>query len=251
MNPDEIDRILANFRTWLEALPDPAEPRPTAPPAVDFGALASQFTALRHDVNLQTKATRAVLDQSGEALKQLAARPATADPESHLQPTRKLLVDLADALNLSLKQVQRTLESHAEAVENSVPEPAQPRWTLWQRLTGVAGPSAEWRAWVGAMRSHANGMAEARRAEREHQNSILAGLADGYALSLRRIERAFPQFDLEPIECDGEAFDPELMEVVEVIGDSDAASGTVVNVVRAGYRVNGRVFRFAQVAVAR
>ena len=97
MTADAIDRILADFRTWLEALPDSEATRPETlpPPAVDLGALAAQFTALRHDVNLQTKATRAVLDQSGEAIKQLTARPTFTDAESHLKPTRKLLIDLA------------------------------------------------------------------------------------------------------------------------------------------------------------
>lgn len=256
MSPDEIDRVLANFRTWLEALPDPAEPRPMAPPAVDLGALAAQFTALRHDVNLQTKATRAVLDQSGEALKQLAARPASADPESHVQPTRKLLVDLADALSLSLTQVTRAADSLAnlevESVEDWPAMPSAPTASsFWSRWRGRASPSGEWLAWAEALRVRAEVLVDEYHGAREQLAPVLAGLADGYALSLRRIERAFPQFDLEPIECDGEAFDPELMEVVEVIGDSDVPSGTVVNVVRAGYRVNGRVFRFAQVAVAR
>jgi len=247
MSPDEIDRVLANFRIWLEALPDPAEPRPMAPPAVDLGALAAQFTALRHDVNLQTKATRAVLDQSGEALKQLAARPPSADPESHLQPTRKLLVDLADALSLSHSQISKSVAAGGEFAETEWPAPPEfAKIGFWKRLLGAA-PDTECLHWADAMQSQAGVILT----ERDRLHAILAGLADGYALSLRRIERAFPPFDLEPIECDGEAFDPELMEVVEVIGDYDTPSGTVVNVVRAGYRVNGRVFRFAQVAVAR
>ncbi len=247
MSPDEIDRVLANFRTWLEALPDPAEPRPMAPPAVDLGALAAQFTALRHDVNLQTKATRAVLDQSGEALKQLAARPASADPESHLQPTRKLLVDLADALSLSHAQISKSVAAGDDFAEIEWPAPPEgPKGGFWKRLLGAA-PDTESLRWADDMQANA----EIISTEHDRLHAILAGLADGYALSLRRIERAFPHFDLEPIECDGEAFDPELMEVVEVIGDSDSPSGTVVTVVRAGYRVNGRVFRFAQVAVAR
>ena len=255
MSTDAIDSILADFRTWLEALPDAAAPRPTAPPAVDLGTLAAQFTALRHDVNLQTKATRAVLDQSGEAIKHLA-RPATAHPESHLKPTRKLLVDLADALSLSLHQVTRAGETLTNlGVEDAEAWPAMPSAptaaTFWRRLSGRASPSAEWLAWADAMRSKADVFIDDYQAARDQLAPVLAGLADGYTLSLRRVERAFPQFDLEPIECEGEAFDPELMEVVEVIGDSDAPSGTVVTVVRAGYRVNGQVFRFAQVAVAR
>ena len=254
MTTDEIDRILADFRTWLKALSDVASPRPPAPPAVDLGVLTAQFTALRHDVNLQTKATRAVLDQSAEALKQLAFRPASADAQLH--PTRKLLVDLADALSLSLTQVNRAVESLAEQGETGAAEewpdmPSAPAPSFWGRLRGRGSPSDEWLAWAESMRVKAELRTDEQTAERERLNSVLAGLADGYTMGLSRVERAFPQYGLEPIECDGEVFDPELMEVVEVFGESDAPSGTVVGTVRAGYRADGRVFRFAQVAVAR
>lgn len=257
MTIDEIDRILADFRTWLEALPDADTPRPPAPPAVDLGMLAAQFTALRHDVNLQTKATRAVLDQSGEALRQLAVRPASADAQLH--PTRKLLVDLADALSLSLTQVTKAVEALAEldsfdARKDWPPMPAAPspvNKSFWGRLRGDWNAGRAWFAWSVLVQERADAFVAERTAACEQLAPVLAGLADGYTMGLSRVERAFPQYGLEPIECDGEAFDPELMEVVEVVGDADAPTGTVVGTIRAGYRADGRVFRFAQVAVAR
>ena len=257
MTAEAIDRVLADFRTWLEALPDgAAPPLAPAPPPVDLGTLAAQFTALRHDVNLQTKATRAVLDQSAEALKQLAAKPGAPDAESHLKPTRKLLIDLADALSLSLREVTRASETLAES-DDGDPEPwpempaAPPAPSVWGRLRGRVAPLSAWLAWAESVGARAAETEERRAADRARLGSILAGLADGYALGLRRVERAFPQYGLEPIECEGEPFDPELMEVVEVIGDEEVPSGTVVAVVRAGYRVAGQVLRFAQVTVAR
>ena len=243
MTAEAIDRILADFRTWLEALPDGSEPLPAAPPVVDLATLAAQFTALRHDVNLQTKATRAILD-----LHQ-SAKPPAPDADSSLKPTRKLLIDLADALSLSLREVTRAVESLSEADDSepaSPPEIAPARPTFWSRLMGRDSHSPDSPAMDRISEAE-----ERRTAERERLGSVLAGLADGYALSLRRVERAFPQYDLEPIECEGEPFDPELMEVVEVVGDADVPSGTVVAVVRAGYRVAGQVLRFAQVTVAR
>jgi molecular chaperone GrpE len=70
-------------------------------------------------------------------------------------------------------------------------------------------------------------------------------------MSLRRVERVLPTLELEPLSCTGEMFDPETMEAVEVIGDTGLVSGTVVEEVRPGYRWRGKVFRFAQVRVAR
>jgi molecular chaperone GrpE len=70
-------------------------------------------------------------------------------------------------------------------------------------------------------------------------------------MSLQRLERTLSQIGLEPMSCVGEAFDPERMEVVAVVSDSDRPSGEVVEAIRQGYNWRGRVFRFAQVAVAR
>ena len=58
-------------------------------------------------------------------------------------------------------------------------------------------------------------------------------------------------FGLEPVACQDREYDPELMEVVEVVADAGRPPGTVVEVVRPGYLWRGKVFRFAQVKVAR
>ena len=46
-------------------------------------------------------------------------------------------------------------------------------------------------------------------------------------------------------------FDPEQMEVLEVVADSGRPSGEVVEEVRRGYLWKDRVFRYAQVRVAK
>jgi molecular chaperone GrpE len=80
---------------------------------------------------------------------------------------------------------------------------------------------------------------------------LLDGMITGYTMSIQRTERALAQFGLERIACAGRAFDPELMEVVEVVNDSSRPPGQVVEEVRPGYRWRGRLFRYAQVSVAR
>jgi molecular chaperone GrpE (heat shock protein) len=74
-------------------------------------------------------------------------------------------------------------------------------------------------------------------------------MADGYTMSLRRVERALEAAGILAIPTVGRAFDPELMEVVEVT--DGGPSGTVVEEVRRGYTRNGAVVRFALVKVAR
>src|SRR5271156_6505745 len=86
LNAQAIDGLLSDFRGWLE---QSAVPLPAAPPAtdeVDLATLVAQFVALKHEVNLQTKATRTqqqqnaeTLQQLGRALETLEARNAVAE----------------------------------------------------------------------------------------------------------------------------------------------------------------------------
>src|SRR5579872_6271144 len=112
LTPEAIDAVLAEFRGWLSALaqaPAVAAPPETEPP--DLHTLLAQFTALRHEVNLQTKATRTQQEQNNETLRQLSEALATlerahhdaeearqADAEERLQPLLKALIELHDAV---------------------------------------------------------------------------------------------------------------------------------------------------------
>ncbi len=242
LTPERIDAVLADFRSWLEELAaDPGEePRGSpAPEPVDLSTLAAQFTALRHEVNLQTKAARAAVEQTGEALRQFAEpKPPPADPDEAVRPLVKALIDVADALAVAHRQVERARAAADELHAEIVAPPARPRPGFLARLFGAASDVAP-----GARTAQAEAAAKLR--------PLLAGVADGYALSLRRVERVLPQFGLEPIDCDGRPFDPELMEVVEVVEAPGRPAGTVVEEVRRGYRRGGKPFRFAQVKVAR
>jgi molecular chaperone GrpE (heat shock protein) len=81
--------------------------------------------------------------------------------------------------------------------------------------------------------------------------SSFDSLIAGYRMSLARLDRILEQSDLELIGTVGETFDPELMEVVEVVGDSGKPAGEVLEEVRRGYLRGEVVFRYAQVKVAR
>lgn len=76
-------------------------------------------------------------------------------------------------------------------------------------------------------------------------------MAAGYAMTLQCVERALSKHGLEAIVAVGRPYDPERMEAVEAVADSGRPSGEVVDEVRRGYLYQGRVFRFAQVRVAK
>jgi molecular chaperone GrpE len=81
-------------------------------------------------------------------------------------------------------------------------------------------------------------------------HEIVESMVTGYAMSRTRLERAFEKHELQRIVCVGERFDPERMEAVEV-AESDRRSGEVIEEVRRGYLWRGRLFRYAQVRVAK
>jgi molecular chaperone GrpE len=236
--PVGVEQVLADFRAWLLAeRTEDRGPRTEGGPPIDLFTLIGQFTALRHEVNLQTKAARAAVEQNAEVLRQLADRDDEPDPgpepdpdtDDALRPAVKAVIDIADALALSHRQAEKLRDGAAALLTADAP-PA-PRPGFLARLFGP--PPAPPPPDLDALRK------------------LAAGVADGYALSLRRVERLLPTWDVEAVRCTDEEFDPELMEVVEVVADAGRPAGTVVEEVRPGYRWRGRLIRFAQVKVAR
>jgi len=56
---------------------------------------------------------------------------------------------------------------------------------------------------------------------------------------------------VEEIECLGKKFDPNLHEVVEEVNKEGVEPGTVIEEIRKGYKINGRLLRPAKVRVTK
>jgi molecular chaperone GrpE len=217
MRNEDIERILADFRGWLERQPDepaesPAETRP-----VDLTTIVREFTALRQEVNLQTRASRTQLEQNAELLAELRqALEPDAEDDGEPEPSRpllKALVEARDALGLAREQLERTLKI------------APPPRSAWSRWFGPADDS--------------------------RQREALEAVAAGYAMSLARLDRALEQHGFERIACAGLPFDPETMEAVDAVKEPGRTGSEVLAEIRPGYRLDGRLYRAAQVRVAR
>lgn len=244
LTSEAISAVLADFGRWLASETNAAAPQPQqANETVDLHTLLGQFTAVRHEVNLQTRAARAQQEQNAETLRQLtAALDALRQGQSRgeqarrqvveeaIRPLLKTLIELHDALSIAGREVQRIGE--ALTVEET-PTTAPPR-SFWMNVFRPSPPPLP---------------SSPSPPQRERQ--MLASLTAGYTMSLQRVERALQQHGLEAIAALGQRFDPELMEVVEAVVDSGRPAGEVIDEARRGYLWNGRVFRYAQVRVAK
>ena len=80
--------------------------------------------------------------------------------------------------------------------------------------------------------------------------SSAAPIIEGVQLVLRQLITAFERLDVTPIEAEGKPFDPNLHEAISQ-QESDAAPGSVVQVLQRGYRSGDRLLRSALVVVAK
>jgi len=276
--------VLADFRLWLmDTAQAPFLPPQAPADNVDLLTLVGHFTALRQEVNLQTKAVRSQQEQGAETLRQNSELLQTLQQAQHehserqeaakqqeldsvSRPLLQALVDVADSQMLAIRELTRTAQTVVELLSkpagvatagqgnerNSLPPP--PRSGLLAKLFGVdrlADYQRELAAQLQSQQLSAESESLPAVNPAEQIGRIFQSALAGLVMGLQRIERAMRQFELEPIQVVGGAFDPERMEAVEVIPTSGRPAGEVIDELRRGYVWKAKVFRFAQVRVAK
>jgi len=87
-----------------------------------------------------------------------------------------------------------------------------------------------------------------------HNASSDSGASDnmlqGLDLIYKQFQDTLARFGLKAIEARGQNFDPNLHQAVSTIPADDVAENTVVDELRKGYMLNGRLLRPAMVSVA-
>jgi molecular chaperone GrpE len=248
LTPEAIETLLQDFRVWLQETAqadDSCSSESTSEPEFQWQTLVAEFTALRQEVNLQTRAARAQMEQSGEALK--TAQTSVAALEEHqpdeqpktdetIKPFLKTLTDLYDAMALAMREVGRVQKALDEALAGVPAIQVMPKRRWWRFWSGPPPSDQDKSLWKHAA---------------EQVRGFFESVVTGYKMGLERLDRAFTQHGLETIDCVGEPFDPEYMEVVDVVTEPGRTGTEVLEVVRRGYLWNERLFRPAQVRVAR
>jgi molecular chaperone GrpE len=264
----ETDELLEKFRAWLDqvrvegvapaaALAEPrangagGEPVSAGSAANGLGLvdMVREFTALRHEVKLQTKSARGLEEQAAAALAAIeeAGRQFRAVAPQEAEAARQAALPLIE----SLADLDEAMERGQAAVESArVRLDGESRSHFRVRLAELYADQPAWKRWL--CRSWYAGIRNLWQADAGDRKRIVDALADGYALVCKRLHRAMAKENLYRMTTLGQAVDPHSMTVIEVVDPEDhQAPGTVVEEIRPGYRWNGNVVRYAEVRAAR
>lgn len=85
----------------------------------------------------------------------------------------------------------------------------------------------------------------------EQEEASVEKIREGTELTLRMLEAAMDKFNIQPIDPQGETFNPELHQAMSMVEMPDKEPNTVINVMQKGYLLNDRLIRPAMVMVSR
>lgn len=252
----DTEDILRRFQQWLtqtsQELEQTAEPPPAAEPSappVGLLQLIEAFTALRHELKLQTKSARGLEDSLQAALGGLdgaieqfrGVQPQeTAAAEKAARPMVESLIELDEALRRGEKAAAATQRRLLEETPQRLAE------CLQQRFSQLSA----WRRWR-CRRWQAEVLQLCRQQLDETQAPVLSLLTEGYQLIGARLQRMLTEHRIERLACIGRRVDPTRMKVIELVDAPDAAPETVVDELRPGYVWRGQVVRYAEVRATR
>lgn len=258
----EQDELVQRLQQWLAQtnqeldqldreppLPESEDAAQESAPPVGLLTLVEAFTALRHELKLQTKSARSTedalqtalvaLERAGERFDSVEPQQRAA-AEKAARPLVEALIGLDEALRRGAGVVATTQRRLAELTPQRLVEQLEQRFarrSFWQRW--------RCRAW------HREVLQCCRQVLAEVQGPALASLGDGYQLISARLQRTLAEQQVERMKCAGQAVDPTRMNVIELVDVLGVAPETVVEEIRPGYLWQGRVVRFAEVRATR
>ena len=210
---DWKQQALEDFRQWLDAAgEEPAAPDELDAVDCDLRDLFAELAALRQEIRLQNR-------EQARAGRELAAAA-----ERHETAARR--TERGETLAALEERVSRTAEDRCLAE------------TLEVRDALVRGEDAAVR------------LRDRRRLFRRPPRGV-AGVAEGYELAIRRLDRMLSRFEVRRVETVGQPFDGRIMHAVEARRVAGMEDGLVVEELRSGFVRRDEVLRLADVAVSR
>lgn len=249
------EQVIEQLRTWLRETRYEAEAAgadtPGGAPAFGLERLVEEFTALRHELKLQTRSARGLEELVGASVKALADAAAAFRSAAPPAPTGAPAVDKGSAAVLAEldEALDRGREQWEKNRERLIGPPEHPALA---RARSLYAEQPWWRRRLAAG-YHRRLCDELERAEdqaRHERQTLLAALLSGYELIQQRLARALAAAGVARVPAVGRLVDPEVMVVVDVV-DADGPAGQVVAEIRRGYTWTGGLLRPAEVRAIR
>jgi len=222
------ERIVRQFEAWLDkTLAAEGPPGGIAaeilaeleaagseeqPAFEDFYSMWAAVTALTQEVRLQGRAFRQLSEGLG---KTDAVRERELERQAECRAQKEILDDFLDLRD----RMARGLETMRAAIAHS---------GEGSRLARLFASK-----------------------DLEQMREAVAAIEKGYVLGLERLDETLDRMGVRPIQCAGRHFDPETMSAIDIRETDEVAHGTVLEVFRPGWEWDGKVYRAAQVKVAR
>ncbi|MCP5130168.1 MAG: nucleotide exchange factor GrpE [Pseudomonadales bacterium] len=82
-------------------------------------------------------------------------------------------------------------------------------------------------------------------------DDVVKPITEGVELTLKSLLDALKKFNIEPVDPQGEPFDPNLHQAMSMVENNEVEPNTVIAVMQKGYTLNGRLLRPAMVMVSK
>ena len=99
-----------------------------------------------------------------------------------------------------------------------------------------------------ALRAQADAQNIKRRAEQDVEKARKFALE---SLTLKSFVDALRKFHIEPVDPEGQPFDPQLHQAMSLVENAEVEPNTVIAVMQKGYTLNSRLVRPAMVMVSK
>jgi molecular chaperone GrpE len=203
--------------------------------------VTSALATLQDIIARGEEAGRANITQGNARLAELRASARSELAVELLPGVDGLEMALESGQTMLARQRQKLLAAAESAQASAGSEP--PRRGTWQRLR---------EAFLGdPLLPQPVATIERSPAEEPENLAALEGWLHGLELVHERFMSLLALEGIQPIEAQGQAFDPRMHNAVQAEERADMRPGTVVQVLRQGYRLRERVLRYAEVVVTR
>lgn len=218
-----------------------------------------RFTCLRRVVGLQR---RLIIPRSANAFRLYSSEPAT--DSANLGPEKKETISASES---SLVEKIKKLESEVgtkdkriaelqDAYLRSVAECENVRQRSQQDVKkaaqfGIQKFAKDLLETADVLQMALKAVPEAHLKEDAPEYKILMNLYQGVDMTRKELLKTFTKHGIEEFEHVGEQFDPNMHQALFQAHHEDKPPGIVVNCVKTGYKLNGRILRPAHVGVTK